>query len=70
MLEAVYTSETSVYFNKTTWHYIPEGCHLHKLWILLLEEGEWSASHYSHLILRERAFTIHQIGGRWAAELL
>jgi hypothetical protein len=29
MMEAVRTSETSVYFNKTTWCYIPEVCHLH-----------------------------------------
>jgi hypothetical protein len=30
MMEAVRTSETSVYFiNKTTRRYIPEGCHLH-----------------------------------------
>jgi hypothetical protein len=27
MMEAVRTSETSVYSNKTTRHYIPEGCH-------------------------------------------
>jgi hypothetical protein len=27
--EEVSTSETSVYINKTTRHYIPEGCHLH-----------------------------------------
>jgi hypothetical protein len=27
MLEAVCTSETSVYFNKTTLGYIPQGCH-------------------------------------------
>jgi hypothetical protein len=26
MTEAVRTSETSVYFNETTRHYIPEGC--------------------------------------------
>jgi hypothetical protein len=31
MTEAVSTSETSVYFNKTTLHYIPEGCHLDAL---------------------------------------
>jgi hypothetical protein len=29
MMEAVYTSETSAYFNETTQHYIPEGFHLH-----------------------------------------
>jgi hypothetical protein len=28
MMEAVRTSETSVYFNETTRRYIPEGCHL------------------------------------------
>jgi hypothetical protein len=28
-MEAVRTSEMSVYFNVTTWHYIPEGYHLH-----------------------------------------
>jgi hypothetical protein len=27
-MEAVRTSETSVYFNETTWRYIPEGCYL------------------------------------------
>jgi hypothetical protein len=30
MMEAVQTSETSVYFNKTTQRYIPEGYHLHE----------------------------------------
>jgi hypothetical protein len=29
MMEAVCTSETSIYFNKTIHHYIPEGCNLH-----------------------------------------
>jgi hypothetical protein len=28
MLEAVRTSETSVYYNETTWHNIPEGSNL------------------------------------------
>jgi hypothetical protein len=28
MMEAVRTSETLVYL-ETTWHYIPESCHLH-----------------------------------------
>jgi hypothetical protein len=28
MMEAVRTSETSVYFNETTWRYIPEDYHL------------------------------------------
>jgi hypothetical protein len=28
MMEAVCTSQTSVYCNETTWHYIPEGSHL------------------------------------------
>jgi hypothetical protein len=28
MMEAVRTSETSVYFNETTWRYIPEGSNL------------------------------------------
>jgi hypothetical protein len=27
--DAVRISETSLYFNETTWCYIPEGCHLH-----------------------------------------
>jgi hypothetical protein len=27
MMEAVRTSETSVSFNNTTWHYIQDGCH-------------------------------------------
>jgi hypothetical protein len=30
MMEAVYTSETSVYFNETTAFCIPEDCHLHE----------------------------------------
>jgi hypothetical protein len=29
IMEAVRTSETSVYFKETTWRYIPESCHLH-----------------------------------------
>jgi hypothetical protein len=29
MMEAVCSSERSVFFNETTWQYIPEGCHLH-----------------------------------------
>jgi hypothetical protein len=29
MMEAVRTSETSVYFNETTWRYIPEGYHIY-----------------------------------------
>jgi hypothetical protein len=29
MMEAVRTSETSVYFNETTRHYMAEGCHIH-----------------------------------------
>jgi hypothetical protein len=29
MMEAVRTSETSVYSNETTWRYIPEGSHIH-----------------------------------------
>jgi hypothetical protein len=29
MMEAVRTSETSVYFNETTRRFISEGCHLH-----------------------------------------
>jgi hypothetical protein len=29
IMEAVHTSETSVYFNETTHHYIPEDCYLH-----------------------------------------
>jgi hypothetical protein len=28
MMESVRTSETAVYFNETTRHYVPEGCHL------------------------------------------
>jgi hypothetical protein len=29
MVEAGSTSEKAVYFYKTTWHKIPQGCHLH-----------------------------------------
>jgi hypothetical protein len=28
MMDAIRTSETSVYINETTWRYIPEGSHL------------------------------------------
>jgi hypothetical protein len=28
IMKVVHTSETSFYFSKTTWRYIPEGCHL------------------------------------------
>jgi hypothetical protein len=28
VMEAVCTSETTVYFNETTLRYIPEGCHI------------------------------------------
>jgi hypothetical protein len=30
MMESVSTLETSVYFNETTWRYIPEGSHFHR----------------------------------------
>jgi hypothetical protein len=29
MMEAAHTSHTSVYFNDTTWRYVPEGSDLH-----------------------------------------
>jgi hypothetical protein len=29
VMEAERTSETFIYFNETTWYYVPEGCHLH-----------------------------------------
>jgi hypothetical protein len=29
IMAAVHASETSVYFNETTWRYIPEGCQFH-----------------------------------------
>jgi hypothetical protein len=29
MMEAICTSQTSVYFNDTTQHYTPEGCNIH-----------------------------------------
>jgi hypothetical protein len=32
LMEAVHPSETSVYSNKTTWRYIPEGSNLHTHW--------------------------------------
>jgi hypothetical protein len=35
-MEVVITSETSVYFNETTWRCIPEDCHLHCLRCLLV----------------------------------
>jgi hypothetical protein len=31
MMEAICTSQMSVYFNKTTRRYVSEGCHLHTL---------------------------------------
>jgi hypothetical protein len=38
MIEAIYTSGTSVYFHKTTWHYIPESCHLHVFILLMIKK--------------------------------
>jgi hypothetical protein len=32
-MESALISETSVYFNETTWHYIPEGYHLHSVFL-------------------------------------
>jgi hypothetical protein len=29
IMNAIGTSETSVYFHDTTWHYIPENCHIY-----------------------------------------
>jgi hypothetical protein len=39
MMEAVHTSETSVYFNETTRRYTPEGCNfeLHRTYIFVRE---------------------------------
>jgi hypothetical protein len=34
-MEALRTSETSVYFNKTSRRYIPEGCHIYKNFALV-----------------------------------
>jgi hypothetical protein len=34
MMEALYTSETSVYFDKTIWRYIPEGSRLQNVDII------------------------------------
>jgi hypothetical protein len=39
MMEAVLTSETSIYFNEATRCYIPESCHLI---ISLTKEYEWA----------------------------
>jgi hypothetical protein len=41
MMQAVHTSETSVYFNETTWSYIPEACHLHPQNFELELERAW-----------------------------
>jgi hypothetical protein len=40
MMEAVHTSETLVYFNETTWCYIPEGCNLQAGLVSLISR-EW-----------------------------
>jgi hypothetical protein len=39
MMEAVCDSET-VYFNETTQHYIPEGCHLQNSFVLKTSQGK------------------------------
>jgi hypothetical protein len=48
MIEAVRTIETSVYFNKTTRHYIPKGVIFYKLQFL-----------YQHRIWKERINLVH-----------
>jgi hypothetical protein len=35
MMEAVCTSEMSVYFYDTTWHHVPKGCHLNVAFVHL-----------------------------------
>jgi hypothetical protein len=41
MMEVVCTSETSVYFNKITLCYIPEGCNLQDRLLLCLILAKW-----------------------------
>jgi hypothetical protein len=43
VMEAVRTSEAPIYFNETTWRYIPEGCHLHT------RRRENLKSHYQYI---------------------
>jgi hypothetical protein len=57
MMEAALTSETSVYFNKTARHHIPECCHLHT----------YSRHHYrtGHKNLILNGFTLFDIYHRY-----
>jgi hypothetical protein len=43
-MEAVRTSETSVYLNETTWSYIPERCQLHTRLRENLNVNKWNTN--------------------------
>jgi hypothetical protein len=60
MTEVVHTSETWVYFNKTTLRYIPEGCHLHT-WrrnILSLTEQRDTRQDNEHTFITEILYKV------------
>jgi len=68
-MEAVRTSEMLVYFGKTTWYYIPQGCHLQtrchenpKSHIFTHHGGAWEERYSSGSIL---TWTLHR--GGWLA---
>jgi hypothetical protein len=51
-MEAVHTSETSVYYNESTWHYITEGSNLHN------RRSDNLKSHYSGAVSQlDKAFS-------------
>jgi hypothetical protein len=56
-MEAVYTSETSVYVNETTRRYIPQSCHLHT---------RGSENLKSHRVLLLLALVIHSFTGAYS----
>jgi hypothetical protein len=48
MIEAVLSSEMLVYFNDTTWRYIPEGCRLQILFWLVKNEEKMPIERHKH----------------------
>jgi hypothetical protein len=62
MMEAVRTSETSVYFNDTTWPIIPKGCHLqHKYGLQIKQRRSISLTLLQHA-------SKHFVNGSYATE--
>jgi hypothetical protein len=51
IMEAIGTSETSVYFNRTTWRYIPESCHLRIRFIYKARQK--NRTHFTHPLHRD-----------------